>query len=439
MGFTEGLINYAMDVNQKPLNDQIIEQFEKSFLDYLAVVYTGSKTKTGKRVFNYFNKLGGSDSQALGFDKKLTHVNAAFVNGTSAHSLDFDDGFTKGSVHINSVIFPAVMACVEKYEKTGEDLIRAVLVGYEVAIKIASTIHPYSREKGFHNTPVAGVFGAAAAVTVLLGGKHQEMTSAFGNALSFAGGTFAFLGSGSEVKRIHPGIAARDGIIAAELALEGLQGPANIFERKDGLFDVFSETPIQDFSKDLELFNIYIKPYPACRHLHVVIEALKEFKKNHRNFDIKEIKKMRIGVHKVASYHNHKVINTLIDAQMSIPYAAAVSLIDDDVIIKSFDVDREDRENINHLMNLIDVTEDSDCELLYPKTRKTNIKITMENGEEHEFSYDKKVGEPPNPMTMKDVIKKFSTNCKDIIGEKEMENWIQKVLSIKGNLLKKIF
>jgi 2-methylcitrate dehydratase PrpD len=434
--FTEEIADFAIKMRDVELSEELKEQFRKAYLDYLCAVITGSKTEVGIQVFKYFNKFGGEDSSVIGHAKKLSYIHSAFINGTSAHCLDFDDGHTKGSVHIGSVVFPAVMALGERLSCSNDKLIKATIIGYEVTIKIASTMHPFSRKNGYHNTPIAGIFGTTAAVSYLLDYSYDQIISALGNALSFAGGTFAFLDSGSEIKRLHPGMAARDAIIATELVLEGLNGPSLIFEKKNGVFDVvargeinqkIAETPL---GTHFEMENIYFKPYPCCRHLHVVIDAIKKIKRENQ-ISWESIKKINVGVNHVASQHGHQMCNGLLDSQMSIPYVVATALLDEEITIKSFDQARYDRKQVNELMQKVEVYEDSECEEVYPPKRQANITLYTLTGDEIKVSYDGVLGEHPNPMTLSDVEKKFMTNCEDIIGGEKADEIITNIKTLK--------
>lgn len=436
MNFTEKLASFTVQMRNMEIDPQVIEQYQKLCLDYLCAAITGAQTDVGKNVFQYFKSFDHEQSvSVIGHQSALSYLHAAFVNGTSAHCLDFDDGHTQGSVHPGSVIFPAVLAVAEKRKSHPDDIVRATIVGYEITIRVASAMHPFSRQNGYHNTPVAGVFGAAAAVSYLLDADMKQVEGALGNASSFAGGTFAFLGSGSELKRIHPGIAARDGIIAAEMVLRNVDGPKNIFEKPGGVFDIFArgkinhtvvEVPIGD---ELEFMNVYFKAYPCCRHLHVVIDAIKKLKNQHQ-ITPDQVTKIVVGVNRVTSYHEHRTCASLLDAQMSLPYAAAVALIDKNVTVKSFNLERVDKRKILALMQRVSVYEDETCEKLYPQKRKTKVTIHMKEGEVFRISYDKVKGEPPNPMSMQDVENKIQENCNDLIGETKVRQLIERVRNL---------
>lgn len=434
MEFTEKLTQFIENMRRRKLDSELRVQFQKALLDYLSVVITGSQTDTGQKVAAYFKQYDyHGTSSIVGHESKLSAIHAAFVNATSAHCLDFDDGHTAGSVHPGTVIFPVVFALAEKEKVIDiDDIIKAVIVGYEVTIHVSSVIHPASRNNGYHNTSAAGVFGAAAATSYMLNAGPGEIAGAFGNALSFAGGTFSFLKSGSEIKRIHPGIAARDGIISAELALVGLPGPDRIFEKDGGAFDVLARGNINEtlsnkmLGQQFEFMNIYFKPYPACRHLHVVMDALEQLKEQHQ-ISFQQIKQVKIGVNQLTLQHIHKDIYSMLDAQMSLPYSTAVVLIDEAITVDSFNLDRPDLNIINDLMDKVDVYFDEDCELVYPQKRKAKIVLELVSGDQYSMTYDGVKGEPPNVMLIHELEQKLRTNCQQIIRKQDMDAVLDQV------------
>src|SRR5690606_17344395 len=159
----------------------------------------------------------------------------------NTHGLDFDDGTTQGSAHPSGAVFPAVLAAAEQHGATPRDVVLATAVGYDVMIRIAAAMHPTTARKGFHNTALAGVFGAAAAVPSLLKLDAAQAGHALGLAGSFAGGIRAYLDDGAEVKRIHPGKAARDGLVCAELAKRGITGPGRVLEARYGFANTHAD------------------------------------------------------------------------------------------------------------------------------------------------------------------------------------------------------
>jgi len=167
-------------------------------------------------------------------------IDAAFLGGTAAHGIELDDGFRQGSVHPGCVVVPAVLALGYDRHADGRALMEAIVAGYEAVIAIGRACHPDLRQRGFHPTAAVGVFGSAAAASKLRGLSADAFANALGLAASSAGGLFAFVNGGGDIKRLHAGHAAREGLQAALLAEQGVEGPPDVIEARDGFMQAFA-------------------------------------------------------------------------------------------------------------------------------------------------------------------------------------------------------
>ena len=153
-----------------------------------------------------------------------------------AHSIELDDTHSASSLHPAVVTIPAALATAELQGSSGEDLLAAIVAGYEVAGRLGRALDPqqiYAR--GFHPTGVLGPFAAAAVTAKLLELSPRELAHAFGIAASQAAGRLEFFSDGAWTKRFHPGWASHSGYLAARLAQAGFTGPLLAFEGRDGL------------------------------------------------------------------------------------------------------------------------------------------------------------------------------------------------------------
>ncbi len=419
---TEILANHVSNAMEIQLDDLLINQVKKVYLDYLCSAITGSDTDVGKLVYKSLLEVEGEGNcNIIAQDKGLSKTNAAFVNGTFSHCLDLDDGHTKGSIHPGTVVLPALLAAAQQVRPDFEELAKATIIGYEVCLRISSAIHPSSRKRGFHNTPVAGIFGAVAAICTLKRFSKEEVQNAFGIAASFAGGLFAFLGTGSEVKRIHPGQAARDAVLAVELTEKGLSGPKFVLESENGFFQAFAGGNInedrlfRELGETFEIMNIYFKPYPCCRHLHSSIDAVYKIRETNQ-FELQEIASIRVGVNSIAYKHRHYECQTFLDAQMSLPYAVSSAFVHPILEISHFYPDRCS-DSVKSLIPLVEVYVDERAEKVYPLERPAIVEITLKSGEKIiEYIHNPK-GEPSIPLSGEILEHKFKSNCSPIIGE----------------------
>ena len=202
-------------------------------LDTLGAALAGSasaETQIAWRALGLQMDKGNAAAWGMPFD--LSPRSASFINGVSAHALELDD--SGGCDRSGAVVVPAAIAILPQLEVpvSGNQLLTAILIGYEVGRRVLEAVGGYEvhNNLGWHSTGTCGVFGATAAVGLLLGLDASRLEQALGIACSFSGGTWGFIHDGSQTKKLHPGRAAEGGLTAALLAAKGFAGPAKIFD-----------------------------------------------------------------------------------------------------------------------------------------------------------------------------------------------------------------
>lgn len=395
------------------LPPEVTDQVRKALLDYLACALAGARTDGARVLASYLHgQCPSGNAGVIGMAMTMSPPAAAFVNGTSGHALEMDDGHRAGALHPGVVIFPTTLALAQARDDTGlAEVMGAVVVGYELMIRLSAGGHPATRFRGFHNTAVAGVFGAAAAAARLLKLPAQAANHALGLAGSFAAGLFAFLQNGADTKKLHPGKSARDGIICAELAERGMTGPNEVFEGKDGYFTAYAGSVDEDkvlrgLGDRYGIMDIYFKPYPCCRHLHGAIDAVRELKRIY-GLRPSHVRAIRVGTYEVAARHDRRDCRNLLDAQMSLPYAVALALVQDDVALQGFRPDEGLRRKLQPVIDKVHVEVDGGCEADYPAKRPAVVEIALVDGKTVSQRVDEPWGSTSNLMSQQDVERKF--------------------------------
>jgi 2-methylcitrate dehydratase PrpD len=324
------------------------------------------------------------------------------------------------------VILPAVFAVAQERRSGSDQILLAAAIGMEVSCRIAAAGHPATRRNHFHNTPLAGVFGAAAAVSVLLGLDSRGVANALGIAGSHASGLFEFLGQSADIKRLHPGKAARDGITSADLAQAGLTGPTTVLEGKEGYFaafagepgvDWFPETVRDGLGEQWVLLNTYVKPYPCCRHLHGAIDGVIALKEEN-TIDPLRVESITVGTFLIATRHAGTTIDTRLDAQLSIPFTLAVALVRGSISLADFDEESRTDEVLLSVMNKVTVHLDAAADYAYPlRGRPAEVTIRLVDGTEFHRRVEYPYGEPANAMSDADLEVKARTLLEPVIGE----------------------
>jgi 2-methylcitrate dehydratase PrpD len=281
--------------------------------------------------------MTGGVCTVIGDAAGYTSPGAAMLNGTLAHSLDFDDTHAPGSLHPSAPIVPAAFAAAEMTGADGRAVIAAAVAGYEVQIRLSLALDPAAHyDRGFHPTATCGAFGAAAAAGRLLGLDPEGYANAFGIVLSMSAGSMQYLVNGAWTKRSHVGHAAMCGLIAATLAREGYKGASEAIEGKWGFLHAYA--PAADAAKAVdglgsrwETLKIAVKPYPSCRYGHAPLDGILALARQN-SIRAEEVEEVMVGLPEPGwkligdPEPAKQAPKSVVDGQFSMAFCAAVAL-----------------------------------------------------------------------------------------------------------------
>lgn len=392
--------------------EPVVRQARKVLVDNLGCMLAGARAPLVERLLEVVGHDGAGPCTLPGRSERLGPLEAALVNGTSGHALELDDGHTPGSAHPGSVIVPAALAVAEREQGSLGQVLEAVIVGYEVMLTAASAVHPESRRRGFHNTAVAGGFGAAAAAAKLLGLDPAATRDALGLAGSFAGGLLAFWNPGeygaTDIKKIHPGKAARDGVFCALCAARGIRGPASVFEGRAGFYNAYGKggeaAPETGSIERPKIMDVYFKPWPCCRSLHGPV-ALALGLRPAIGDQLERIDAIRVETYSLAAERSRKEAPGD-DAHFSIPLTVALALHDGALTYQTL-AGAAARETVRRLAAKVEVVEDSEFTRRYPGARAARLTVTLQDGRVLSDALDHPPGEPQEPLPDGLLIEKF--------------------------------
>ena len=360
--------------------------------------------------------LDGGSSVAIGDRRGFTPPGAALINGTLAHSLDFDDTHAASSLHPSAPIVPAALAAAEMAGADGEELIPAIIAGYEIQIRLSLALDPSDHyDRGFHPTVTCGVFGAAAAAGRIFCLDAEQMELAFGIALSQAAGSMQFLVDGSWMKRYHVGHAAMCGLMAATMAREGFRGAQEAFEGKHGFLHAYApnsdpDKAIAGLGQDWETLAIAIKPYPSCRYSHAALDALIDLRADN-DIQSDEINSVRIGLPETGwkiigdPEEDKHYPKSTVDGQFSMAFCAAVALREGGLAWDDYAKHIND-DNTLDLCKRVGTAIDPKTEAEFPKNFSGSVKVMTNRGDFESFVAVPK-GEPGNFLSAAELRAKF--------------------------------
>jgi 2-methylcitrate dehydratase PrpD len=364
----------------------------------------------------------GGPALLWGRAETLAPAAAALVNGTAADALELDDA--SGCDHSGAVVVPAVMAALPLAGGADEgDLLTAVATGYDLGRRMLEASGGYDAHNnaGWHSTGTCGVFGAAGAVARLMRCDPDMTCRALGIAGSFASGSWAFMSEGAMTKRLHPGHAAASGVLAVLLARSGMTGPAAILDAPWGGFlptyarDKADPAALTDgLGRDWRIHRSSIKPYASCRGTHSAVEAMLRFRaEGARTADVAAI---RVRVHPtIVRMCGATQVTTLLDAQMSLPYAVAVALVKGAADLPMFaEAVRRDPEVLAQAAR-IEVIESAE-----PMSNvAADLSVTFHDGGERRLRIDVPAGSGANPLPDAGVTAKYRSLAGPVLGERQ--------------------
>lgn len=414
---TQQLAEFVATLTAEAVPDKLQGILSNALLDSIGCALFGLTTDTCGIIRGFTLAQGGPQESSVwgSGGKRVSAINAVLANGAAVHGFDFDD-HSRAKIHPGAVVIPAALALAEAHGCEGQRFLTAIAAGYEVMNRISLATGPVaSRLKGWHLTGTTGTFGAAAAAAIILGLDARQTAAAFGIAGTQSSGLWAFNADGATTKRLHPGLAARNGLTAAALAKRGFNGGSHILEAQDGGFLIaMSDSPphpaeiTQGLGTEWRAEGACFKPYAACGSNHASIDAVLTIKQEHQ-LAVSDIKHIRVGVAKVVTVQTGFEYrqSTVLNAQMSIRYNVAVALLDDAALLEQFTDERLRDPHLNELISRVDVYIDPEMDELYPRYYAGVVEIELTDGRILRKRVDASRGMPENPMPRKEILAKF--------------------------------
>jgi 2-methylcitrate dehydratase PrpD len=384
-GATDAITGFVSRLRYDALGDEVRHYARRHLLDTVGVMIAGSAGAVASRAEAVLASVRPAGKVPVpGRARRADLLDATLLGGTAAHGIELDDGYTKGSVHPGCTVVPALLALGFTTGASGEALIEALVAGYETVTAIGRACHPGLRHRGFHPTGAVSVFGAAMAAGKLSGLSERALGNAMGIAASSSAGLFAFVNGGADIKRLHAGHASREGVQAALLAGQGVEGPPGVLEARDGFMQAFAgpgePRPVAlPPEVPFGVTDCYIKPNPCCRHIQPATEALIGLLKD-ENIATDEVKQVAVETYRIAAEHAATGWDDFASSQLSFRYLMALALKFRAIRFEHFDEAVRRDPAIPVLAGKIQVSAPPEIDRLYPRLRPARVTVTTARG-----------------------------------------------------------
>jgi 2-methylcitrate dehydratase PrpD len=424
---TQLFVENFHDVTFGQLPPAAVSITKDQVLDFFGVALGGSREAGANETRDLALEWGGAPQcTVLAYGDKLPAPNAAQVNATMAHCLDFDDVHEDAIMHPGVVAIPTALAMAEYVAVTtgspvsGKELIAAIVVGTDficrlgLATRPGESIHQY----GWHLTTLFGYMTAAGIAARMLGLDEVGITNAIGIGYHQSSGNGQCVKDGVLTKRLGPGMAVRGGIASAMLAKRGVTGARNCLEGAAGMYAVYHghsysrEKLVGDLGTRFESVNVSIKPYPCCRGTHPSIDAALTLVKEH---DVRPE-----DVRSTVIYCGEATYGLLgtplevkarprnfVDAQFSLAWGVATAIARRRATLDDFTPEAITSPDILAMSALIDVRNDPALDRGDLGIEPARVEISMKDGRVLVHQVDFPTGTPERPLAFADVERKF--------------------------------
>lgn len=442
MNYYDKFIDYIYNLSQTDIdNCKLDNQVYNCLIDYTSAVIGGTRLWQNK-IYNLLNNsIENGTYNIIGFRYTSSLETALLSNGLLSHVAELDDGVIDGILHPGATVFTSIFSVFQKRKIEWKLFVKAVVIGYEVACRIAEAMQPSHKLLGYHASATCGTLGVAMALATLSNFNKRQMKETLTIALASSHGTLKVLENDSELKPYNVASAIINGFVAFQMAKAGFKGANNPFEGEAGFFSQMAQdvnyNKLIDNTQKLCIYKAYFKPYASCRYTHPSLEAAMKIRELY-NLRADQIENIQISTYSIAiRHHDHTEVPNVSSAKMCIPFAVAVGLLIGSGGIDAFTDDTVQNYQIKNLIKKISVTDDLKYSSLFPKQSIATILVKTKDGHTYSHTIDLPKGESGNPMILTDLFSKLKKSCE--FSNFNFEGICNYIKSIRLNIIEDYF
>ncbi len=438
------LAGWLAGLDSVALPPEVMTAAKLRILDITGAMLGGRETElAGQTARAVFVPENGGGSPVVGFAGQTGVASAALLQGTLGCVLEFDDSHVATGIHASTPVVAAALAKARQRDVPGRSLIRAVLLGNELACRLGLVAPGMFHRVGFHPTGVMAGFGATYAIAHVLGLDAARIANAAGIAGSFASGIMASWEDGSAAKSLHAGWAAAAAIQAAAMAQQGVSGPVTVYDGRFGFFRAHVQAP--DYPFDFaaaeaglgtrwESLSIAPRAYPCGHYSQPFIDAALAITRG-RAIDPERIAAIECAV---ADYMIPLICEPLAEkispatpwhARYSLPFCLAECILRGRFAKDSLSAD--DLRDPRYLALTPKFRYRADPAATDRTRWSGDVTIVMDSGERFHHRIDDMRGTPRNPMSEQDLVDKFLHNAAGVLPPGVAEEAVARILALE--------
>jgi len=425
---------FALRLNYENIPSEALEEAKRFLLDSVGCAFSALDNKDIQAAYNYIQDLGGKEQATIiGWGTKENLPQATLINSLLVRALDYNDIYWEQDPSHPSDIIPAVLSTGEFMKKDGKEVLVGIIIAYELEMRLCLAAFPGVREIGWHHATLTQLVSPVIAGR-MLGLNEEEIVAAIGiNGSSHftLGGVVA--GHLTNMKNAADPFAVEAGVRAVLLASKGYTGPVEVFEGKEGLFEVLDKVKwdrdilTKGLGDSFLINQCGYKAFPTEALTHQPITAALEVMKENK-LNPEEVKEVLVetttrGADILSDPSKYKP-TTKETADHSLPYCIAVAVAKGNVLPSDFEEDALRDPLVWSLLDKIKVVANSEIDALFPKVKRAIVTIKASKGEYKKQENFAK-GQPERPLSEEELIFKFKANSEKKISSFRMEDIIK--------------
>ena len=430
------LANYAADQVNSGISQDVSQAAKRALVDWFAALFPGTQAQLASSLLQaHAHELSFGRSSLPGMKTTAFPATAAWINGSVSHAVEFDDIFRDAIYHPGCPTVAAALAVAEHVHASGQKLLEAVTIGYEISTRIGAAVQP-SHYKYFHTTGTVGCFGGAAAAAVLISPESAVTAHALATSATFASGLQQAFRSDAMTKALHAGHAAWVGVTSAMGAGKGVTGVLDIMEGAVGFGAALTDgtnwsKATEGLGKLYNIKNVTVKNHGCCGHAFASIDGFLALRHEHQ-FDMSQIVRIEIDTYAAAiDVAGIRDPQSAFECKFSIPYVVSHAAKYGSVRLAAFDTSRIFESDIRALMPHISIKAADDLTCQFPNMRAARVKVHLRDGRVVEHFQPFRIGDPESPLTDDQISEKFLELASPVISDRQAKQLLSQLWSIE--------
>jgi 2-methylcitrate dehydratase PrpD len=433
---TGRLAKYMAEARQRRLPEEVAQAGKHRILDSLGAIISGSRLKAGELAIRYVRLQGGvPEASVLATDVKTSAVNAALANGMSGHADETDDFEPVTKAHPGCSIVPAALAMAEREGSSGEEFLRAVVLGYDLCCRFLMALGP-DLVRGGHRSAegTSSTMGCTAAAASLARLDETGMRYALSYGAQQVSGVWSWVRDSEHVEKAFDfaGMGARNGVTAAIMVQTGFSGVWDVLEGEHNVLEALSPSPrpdemVKDMGDRFFVTETAIKPYPVGYPIQSALDAFFALHRQHgltvENVDHITVRLPEDGARIVNNRSmpdvncQHMIAMALVDGKVTFASTRSYQRMSDPAVLA-----------VKEQVNLV-----ADSALLNPEApRSAKMEVVLKDGRTLSHFTPHAYGTKQNPMESESVNAKARDLLEPVLGRSRTQAVIERINDLEN-------